>query len=453
MRNLTRSASVRARSRCALLPARPAAAALGARAGLPAACWIPASHRSRGCCVAIVLLCAGCGVFDRNEEADPAHADSAGVEIVRNADDRWPRGELVQPAKRVFGSEADGPELFGSINNARLHRNGSLWIAEQQTQEIRVFDSSSGMHLFTIGGRGDGPGEFRRSSFIGFDAEGTAYVYDYGHRRLSVFSENGEFQSSDLMPSSLGIGPRPLHVTRTGTLLGRIPRGMGSTPVDGSTVRDKVRIWTMPLDGKAPNLVLEAPGALWYFRNGTSVVVPYTGLLPPPYAGGLLFGFWDDRVLVTDDAGEASFSVYGPAGLERRVEIDRAPRQIDGFSATMFVEQLRRFRLPESSLEIYEKNLSDMPIPKAQRPWDALVVTDQGDVWLLRTGGAEEAMASFPADDQFWDVFDAEGVFIGDVRLPSNVRLAQVSGQSALIIVSDDLGRVRVAIHDVTWIG
>lgn len=414
---------------------------------------VVATNPIRACRVAVVLLCAACGVSDRNEEADPAHADSTGVETVRNADDQWPRGELVQPAKRVFGSEADGPELFGSINNARLHRNGSLWIAEQQTQEIRVFDSSSGMHLFTIGGRGDGPGEFRRSSFIGFDAEGTAYVYDYGHRRLSRFSENGEFQSSDLMPSSLGIGPRPLHVTRTGTLLGQIPQGVGRTPVDGSTVRDKVRIWTIPLDGKAPNLVLEALGALWYFRNGTSVVVPYTGTLPPPYAGGLLFGFRDVRVYATDAAGEPSFSVYGPAGLERRVEVDRAPRRIDGFSSTMFVEQLRRFGFPESSLGIYEENLSDMPIPRARRPWDALVVTDQGGAWLLRADDAEGAMADVPADDQVWDVFDAEGVFIGHVRLPSDVALLQVSGQAAVTRVSDDLGRVRVAIHDVRWIG
>ena len=418
---------------------------------LLAPAWISASHPSRGFHVAIVLLSAGCGVSDRSEATGPGRADSAGVEIVRNTDEPLPRGELVQPARRVFGSEAEGPELFGVVAGARLHRNGSLWIAERQTQEIRIFDSGSGAHLFTIGGRGDGPGEFRQSSFLGFDAEGTAYVYDYRHRRLSVFSESGELQRSQLMPASLGFGPRPDHVTRTGTLLGQIPRGMERISADGSTAKDTVKTWTIPLDGSAPTLVSETPGALWYFQDRQQVVVPYTGVLPAPYAGGLLWGFWDDRVYVTDDAGEASYSVYGPAGLERRVEIDRAPRQIDGFSATMFVEQLRRIRYPESQVRIYEEHLTDMPIPEAQRPWDALVVTDQGGVWLLRAGDAEEVMAGVPPDNRVWDVFDAEGVFVGHVRLPADVGLAQVSGQSALTIVSDELGRVTVAIHDVRW--
>ena len=224
-------------------------------------------------------------------------------------------------------------------------------------------------------------------------------------------------------------------------------------PADGSTVRDTVRIWTMPLDGTAPTLVWEAPGALWYFQDRQQVVVPYTGVLPAPYASGSLQGFWNDRVYVTDDAGEASYSVYGPAGLERRVVIDRAPRQIDGFSPTMFVEHMRRRRFPESLLGIYEEHLADMPIPEAQRSWDRLVVTDQGGAWLLRAGDAEGAMAGVPPDDRVWDAFDAEGVFVGHIRLPANVSPVQVSGQSVLTIVRDELGRVTVAIHDVRWIG
>ena len=229
---------------------------------------------------------------------------------------------------------------------------------------------------------------------------------------------------------------------------------MERLPANGSTFRDTVRIWTMPLDGTAPTLAWEAPGALWYFRDGLQVVVPYTGRLPSPYAGGSLRGFWDNRVYVTDDAGEASYSVYGPAGLQRRVEINRAPRQVDGFSATRFVELLRG-SFPESPrVRIYEDHLSDMPIPEAQRrPWDALLVTDEGGAWLLRAGDAEGAMAGVPEDDQVWDAFDAEGVFVGYMRLPANVLPVQVRGQSVLTLVFDEMGRARVAIHDIRWIG
>ncbi|MCE2399079.1 MAG: hypothetical protein J4F34_08660 [Gemmatimonadetes bacterium] len=118
------------------------------------------------------------------------------MEIVRNADEPLRRAELVQPARRVFGSEKEGPELFGGVGTARFHPNGALWIADSQAQEIRVFDPDSGAHLFTIGGLGDGPGEFRQIRFLGFDGEGNAFLYDHEHRRLSVFSGSGEFQRS-----------------------------------------------------------------------------------------------------------------------------------------------------------------------------------------------------------------------------------------------------------------
>lgn len=406
----------------------------------------------RGCHIAIVVLCAGCGVSDRSEEAGPDRSYSAGVEIVRNPDESRLRGELVQPAWRVFGSEEEGPELFGGVS-ARLHPNGSLWISETATREIRVFDPGSGAHLFTIGGRGDGPGEFRQSSLLGFDAEGTAHVYDNRHRRLSVFSESGELQRDHLMPSSLGFGPRPGHVTRTGALLGQLPQGMERIPPDGSTVRDTVRIWTIPLDGTAPALVSKTPSALWYFRDGEQEVVPYTaGIFPPPYDGGSLLGFRDDQVYVTDHAGGASYSVYGPAGLERRVEIERAPGQTGGFSATTFVEQLRRSPFfSESRVQFYEKHLSDMPIQEAQRAWNGLVVTDEGGAWLRRADSADGAVAGVPADDQVWDVFDAGGAFVGQLRLPANVFPVQVGGQSVVTIVRDEMDRSTVAIHDVRW--
>lgn len=402
--------------------------------------------------VAIILLCVACGVSDQREVAGPSRADSAGVEIVQNADEPRFLGELVQPARRVFGSEEEGPELFGGVS-AEFHPTGSLWISERQSREIRVFDPGSGAHLFTFGGRGDGPGEFRQKWFLGFDAEGSAYVHDYGLRRLSVFSESGELQRSHKLPSSLGYGPRPSHVTRTGTILGHIPHMMERMPTDGSMARDTVKIWTIPLDGAAPTLVSQTPGPLWYFHSGVQVVVPYTGILPQPYAGGLLYGFWDDRVYVTDHAGEASYSVYGPAGLERRVEVDRAPRHIDGFSATAFVEHMRRSRVSESRLRIYEKHLPEMLIPKAQRAWDRLVVTEEGGVWLLRPDDTEGTIAGPPPGHRVWDVFDADGVFVGHIRLPANVSPAQVNGQSVLAIVRDELGRRTVAIHDVRWTG
>lgn len=134
--------------------------------------------------------------------------------------------------------------------------------------------------------------------------------------------------------------------------------------------------------------------------------------------------------------------------------IDRPPRRIDDRAVTMYLEGMRRSPLPESLLRIYEEHLSDMPIPEARRHWGDLLFTDQGEVWLWRARDAAEATAAGdPADDQVWDVFDAEGAFVGLVRLPANIWLVQVVGQTVLTIVRDDLDRATVAIHDLRWIG
>ena len=402
--------------------------------------------------LAAAMVCTTCGLEREGGVPGVTRVDSVGVEIIRNSDDELRRGELVTPAIRIFGSETPGPELFGGISIARLHQNGSVWVAERFTQEIRVFDSDSGPHLFTIGGVGEGPGEFRRLRMLGFDREGTAYVYDDRTRRLSVFTEDGEFLRTKVMPSSLGIAPRPLHVSGSGDLLGQLPRALSRVPTDRTTIRDTVRIWTIPLENGGPTLIASTLGALWYFSDGMQVTVPYTGLLPPPYGGGVAYGFRDDRVYVTGDSGGASFSVFGPGGLERRVELDREPRRIDEFSATRFVEHMRRVRLPESRVRFYEEHLPEMPIPETASVWERIVVTDEGGVWLLRAAdfGAGDSETTVP--DQVWDVFDAEGAFVGVMRIPSNISPKQVVGRSILTIVRDEVGRESVAIYDVRWV-
>ena len=66
---------------------------------------------------------------------------------------------------------------------------------------------------------------------------------------------------------------------------------------------------------------------------------------------------------------------------------------------------------------------------------------------------SEAAMAGVPPEKRVWDVFDAEGISVGPMRLPANVLPAQVWGESVLVVVYDEMGRSTVAIHDVRWTG
>lgn len=49
-------------------------------------------------------------------------------------------------------------------------RDGSMWVLDSGTREVRVYDPN-GAHRFTVGGEGEGPGEFRRPlEIVGHDS-------------------------------------------------------------------------------------------------------------------------------------------------------------------------------------------------------------------------------------------------------------------------------------------
>ena len=73
-----------------------------------------------------------------------------------------PRAHLSADPIWAVGS-ADGPEaeVFSRISGARRLRDGSVVAGVEGFHEIRKF-AADGTHLWTAGGRGQGPGEFER---------------------------------------------------------------------------------------------------------------------------------------------------------------------------------------------------------------------------------------------------------------------------------------------------
>ena len=73
----------------------------------------------------------------------------------RGLEELWLDEEL-----RIGALDGESPELFGDVRALAADRNGTIYIADSQAAEIRVFDSR-GNFLRRFGDRGEGPGEFR----------------------------------------------------------------------------------------------------------------------------------------------------------------------------------------------------------------------------------------------------------------------------------------------------
>jgi dihydrofolate reductase len=138
---------------------------------------------------AAFLVCAG----EAGTEAPTVVvSDSAGVVIVEHPGPADHHRRLdAEPLLRL-GSEAEGaPDFFGRINTAHLDSRGDLWVVDGTSSELAVFALPDGERRFTLGGRGDAPGEFQLPHPTGFD-EGGTWIWDQSPGRLTVVGLDGE---------------------------------------------------------------------------------------------------------------------------------------------------------------------------------------------------------------------------------------------------------------------
>jgi hypothetical protein len=170
--------------------------------------------------------------------------DSAGIRVVLN-----PFPEAAEVPLWILGGEpraeigvvdgADEYQLF-DVSDAVVLYSGGLAVANRGTHEVRYYDAQ-GQFLRSVGGEGDGPGEFRGIQFVGRFEGDSVLVFDERHRRASVFDEQGRFiRSFSLnMPTNTG-RPSPVGVLSSGSIIiredhpyiaGVAPTGRDRSPV------------------------------------------------------------------------------------------------------------------------------------------------------------------------------------------------------------------------------
>ncbi len=153
--------------------------------------------------------------------------DTAGVVIVENARPAdtafldWRIGP--EPSLSIGVAEGDEALMLHLVGDATMLPDGRIVIAESGSSELKVFDST-GAHVATWGGRGEGPGEFPASMLhevSPWPGDSIVAWYSPGWR-VSVFDSEGNYARSFLGPggnqASWQVG-RPRLVRGDGTIL------------------------------------------------------------------------------------------------------------------------------------------------------------------------------------------------------------------------------------------
>jgi DNA-binding beta-propeller fold protein YncE len=73
-----------------------------------------------------------------------------------------------------------------------------------QLHRVRVFDIATGQHIFDIGERGDGPGQFNLPRDIAVGRDGRVFVVDGANFRVQVFESDGTYVNTF---GSIGVFP------------------------------------------------------------------------------------------------------------------------------------------------------------------------------------------------------------------------------------------------------
>ena len=92
----------------------------------------------------------------------------------------------AEPVLDLGSLEGDGPAVFGSIVDAELDERGHIYVLDELSRDLRVFDAT-GEPVAMIGGQGGGPMEFRSPNAFALLADDRIVVADRGNRHLKVF--------------------------------------------------------------------------------------------------------------------------------------------------------------------------------------------------------------------------------------------------------------------------
>lgn len=141
--------------------------------------------------------------FSIGEEDPGGLVMPLGIDVDKNGNLYVIDGNL----KKVHVYNRDGIFLLSLGDPSQFHRPAGLAVdadgnrvyvvdiggVSTQEHRVRVFDAHNGTHLFDIGTRGTGPGQFNLPRDAAIAPDGSLYIVDGGNFRVQKFSADGKF--------------------------------------------------------------------------------------------------------------------------------------------------------------------------------------------------------------------------------------------------------------------
>jgi hypothetical protein len=372
--------------------------------------------------------------------------DSAGVTIVENAAPLAADSVAFlidsAPATEIGGSEDPRAE-FSRISGVLLLPVGGIAVADGGSNELRLFDSA-GAWVRTAGRKGGGPGEFEQLGGLFLLGGDSLVTYDWDQRRISVFTARGDLVREATLPQG-GVDAGFLNVFGVlpdGGLLAMRQRFGGGSEQSGPR-RDTIAVLRLTPQAVLADSIGRFPGSEMFLdvessggriRSVMSTMLPFGLTLTMKVAGNALHVGAGDRYEIAR---------YDGTGKLTRL-IRRAHVPVSVVSAD--VEKFKRDHLAGfgAGHDVFRdrtsKVLDRMTFPATKPAYDGFIAGDDGALWVRRYDR--------PADDlpARYDVFDADGQWLGHVTFPARFTLHHAGPSYSLGVWRDpdDAEHVRL---------
>lgn len=391
--------------------------------------------------MAAIVIMPGCARDSGNTGATVTQ-DSAGIAIINNAEPgSWgdtPRWSVSDsPEVRIGVVEGNPVYELRLARGAVRMPDGRFIVANAGSSELRIYDAD-GRHLESVGGDGEGPGEFRNIGNLWLYRADSLAVYDRSLRRVSIFDSTPLFaRALQLASPGEGLTPSLADVFPDGTLL--VLGSAAITPALGTGIhRRPGPVLRYAGDGTVVDTVAFAAGEEWVGIEGPGG----TSLMARPFARNSYVAAVGNDIAIAD-AEQFEIMFYSADGtLFRRVRRRGGNRPITHDELQRFKQSRVGAARSEAAATRMREMLTQTPMPTTHPAFIEMLVDIDENVWLEEPRSAEEV------SDQY-SILDRNGQFLGRVAMPSGLRPLEIGSDYVLGRFVDEMGVEFIQLHDI----
>ena len=352
------------------------------------------------------------------------------------------------PTRTLGKPIAEFEEPFTAIGSIRELSDGRVVVNDPRDRLVQMLDLESG-EATQLGREGQGPGEYAFPAGVYAVPGDSTLLFDPMNQRMLIIAPNGKSREHSLRREGAGAATRLLSRPKGTDARGSLySEGMTfRMGPDGPQVSDSVPILRLDLKaGKTDTVThIHVPANNTQVSGSRGQTRVQVGM-PNPLAPRVEWAVAPDgRVaVVTPDPYRVEW--IAPNGTRLAGPVVNVPKEKVTEADKKAIEESRKGQTAMmitrsvgnrgESQQARSMSAADLPPltdwPEYKPPFTAgaVAVTPNGEVWVRRTRP--------PGDDvPLYDVFDARGRVVGQVKLPKGTRLVGFGKASVYLVRTD----------------